>query len=145
MPVERTIRIPRLAQWALNELFTVSLVTYLAFYLFDSLVGSFISKQFNMNILLWIVVASGVLSVWCNPSGRGMEDAAPTKNRITWVTVVYIVGLGVVAGLIIYIKTRSLGRMGLLVSGVSALLVIALSLTLLFEEKTDFTHHDSRE
>lgn len=138
LPVERQfhIRVPGLALWVLNEIFMVSLITYVALYLIDSLMSAFVTKQFNMDIVLWIVIASGTFSMVLGPK-RGEHEQSHQSKMITWKAVVYVIGLGVIAGVVMYAKTKTLGRMGLLVSVVSALLVILLSFVLLFDSQDD--------
>lgn len=136
---EYTVKIPDILTWAIQELFIVSLVTYLIFYLIDVLLDSFVSKQFNMNIVLWIVIISGMLSVFLNPHPE--NSAVPNiKKTVTVPMVVWIVTLGVVAAGVVMLKTRSLGRLGYMIAGISGALVVLLSFVLLFEDEHTDTH-----
>ncbi len=147
-PPERAfnVRVPGIVLWSLNELFTVSLVTYLAFYLLDSFIGSFISKQFDMDILLWIVIASGALSLWLNPiAGRSASENGAGTRQLSWKMAAYVVALGIAAASVIFLKTKVLGRTGWLISMVSAVLVMWTSFAFLLDEGRDDTDQLSKE
>lgn len=129
------VRIPAIVYWTVRELFAAAIVTYLVFYLIDSLAGSFISMQFNMDIVLWIAIVCGVASVLVGP--RGSDATTPhERTRVTFGTITLIVALGIVSALIVFIKTRSLGRIGYAISLMSGLIVMLLSFIMLFDDET---------
>ncbi len=130
---ELRVRIPRIAYWTIHEVFTAALVTYLVFYLIDSLADSFISMQFNMDILLWTVIVSGAASVLLGPRGN-VGPASGERPRITFGSVVLIVALGIVSSLVVFIKTHSLGRFSYAVALMSGLTVVLLSLIMLLDD-----------
>ncbi|MFH0829326.1 MAG: hypothetical protein V1907_04080 [Candidatus Kerfeldbacteria bacterium] len=133
-PREFRVQITGIAIWAIQEFFVASLVTYLVFFLIDSLIGSFVSQQFDMNILLWVVIVSGTLSVFLNPHpAPSVPDEG--KRKLTVPMILFIGTLGIITVGIVFLKTRSLGRLGYLVAGISGILVILLSFVLLFEDE----------
>lgn len=133
---EYRVRVPRMLLWAIQEVFAASLVTYLVFFLIDSLVDSFVSKQFNTNILLWIVIASGAALVLMNPRVDAPPNVARPK-QMTAKTVAMIAVFGVVAAGIVVLKTKSFGRLSYVIAGISGALVFLLSLVLLFGDDDD--------
>lgn len=134
---EFRLRISGLLVRVVQEAFAASLLTYLVFYMIDSFIDSFVSKQFNMNILLWIVMVSGVLLVLLGPRPEGAPKER-VRTLTIW-TIVIIAALGVITAGIVYIKARSLGNVSYAVSVLSGILVMVLSFVLLFEDEEK--HH----
>ena len=114
--------------------FEVSLISYLFFYLVDTLSVSFVSRFYSLNYHLVSVIILGILTVvW--PAAKENLPEEETKVKIK--DYVFIFLLAVVAGLIIWYKTKDLGRLSLIIAALSGLIIFFLSLLLMFDKDED--------
>lgn len=123
---------------SVGEIFKVSLISYLFFYLVDNYKIGYVSNFFNLNILLWITIASGILTTWIR-NDEPVNEKISKKNRIT--DYIFIIILGLVSTALIYYKVMDLGGLAWIISGISGVIIILLSILLLSDDFTD----DSKE
>ena len=109
----------------LKEIFKVSLITYLLFYLIDEIKTGFISNYFDLNILLAATIASGVLVFLIH--GEGKTPAAQPVGIYNYV-IVYFLSLS--TGIIIYYLMRSFGAFSYLISAIAVVLIASISIFL---------------
>lgn len=112
-----------------DELFVVSTISYLFFYLFDQMSEGFIRDFFNMDILLAIVIISGIIATV--PEERSQKFV---KRRLIY--IIPIVGIMMLVGLFIYWKTQDSGSFAIFTSIILTLILAGLSWLLI-------THSDA--
>src|SRR3989338_4064766 len=123
------------AKELVSEIFKISLLSYLVFYLIEDFFPGFVSGFFNMNILLGIVVGSGVFTVISHKEESKEGEGKEVKNKIRARDIVFIVILSIIAGGLIYLKTKDLGKLGLAISIISGIIILLMSILLLTEEE----------
>ncbi len=119
------------------EVFKISLLSYLLSYLIEDFFPGFASGFFNMNILLGIVVASGAFTVAAQKEEDKKREEKEAINKIRARDIVFIVLLSIIAGGLIYLKTKDLGKLGLAISIISGIIILLMSILLLTEEEKD--------
>ena len=114
-------------------MFEISLITYLVFLLLEELKEGFVSYNFDLNIVLYIVIVSGVLSVFAkeDPSIKLMARNKEKPEKIRKIDWLFIFGLGVLGGFLIFYKTEEIGWISYVISGISGILIILLSVLIL--------------
>jgi hypothetical protein len=123
-----------LVREAISEIFKVSLISYLLAYLIENFKAGFIADYFNLNILLWLTIISGVLSVWIK--GDEVEKKKePQKIKVR--DYVFIVLLGLASMALIYYKIKTIGWLAYLIAPISGVIVILLSILLLNDESEE--------
>lgn len=131
---ERLKRKKEIIQFALEtnqDFFTVMLITYLLLLLLEELKEGFVSYYLNLNIILGIVIASGIITV------LGSEDKLEKKPEgLTAKDYIWIFVLGVIGAALIFYKTKDLGNLSYIISIISGTLIILLSILLLSEENS---------
>ena len=128
----------KIAKELIADIFKISLLSYLVFYLIEDFFPGFVSGFFSMNILLGIVVGSGVFTVISQKPVSAKASAGEGRiegNEIKGRDIVFIVILSIIAGGLIYIKTKDLGKLGLAVSIISGIIILLMSILLLTEEE----------
>ncbi len=101
-----------------KEIFKTSFVTYCIFVLAEVILGGFVTDYFNMNILLGVVIVSGLLS-------SKEPIAHEAQKDMFWQAI-----FACVVGLIVYLKIQNLDFsivVSILASIVSFLLALLLS------------------
>lgn len=127
----------KIAKELIVEIFKISLLSYLLFYLIEDFFPGFVSSFFSMNILLGIVVGSGVFTVVSQEPASAKATAGEGRvegNKIRVRDIVFIVILSIVAGGLIYLKTKDLGKLGLAISIISGIIILLMSVLLLIED-----------
>ncbi|SRR6266403_2262056 len=115
-----------------EEFFQFSLITYLILFLTETLQTGFVSNFFNLNILLEIVLASGVIMVLTHDEKLDL----PTKPRkLKFFDIVYILLLALGGGSLVYYKTLDLGSIAVWISLLTGGIIILLSLLVLIDDK----------
>ena len=126
------------AKELVSEIFKISLLSYLLFYLIEDFFPGFVSSFFSMNILLGIVVGSGVLTVISqkpDSAKASTDEGRIEENKFRARDIVFIVILSIIAGGLIYLKTKDLGKLGLAISIISGIIILLMSILLLTEEE----------
>ncbi len=118
----------------LTWLFQVALLSYLGFYLIESLRPGFVTYYFNLNILLYSTIVIGILTtVW--PAAVSMTKGQKTSLRwdqLFWTSVIAAVGAALV-----WYKTQPLGRLSGPIAVLSGLTIFSLGLLV-------YTDHDAQ-
>ena len=125
----------KIAKELIADIFKISLLSYLLFYLIEDFFPGFVSGFFSMNILLGIVVWSGVFTVISQKEESKEGEGKEVKNKIRARDIVFIVILSIIAGGLIYLKTKDLGKLGLAISTISGIIILLMSILLLTEEE----------
>src|SRR3989338_7720492 len=125
----------KIAKELIADIFKISLLSYLVFYLIEDFFPGFVSGFFSMNILLGIVAGSGVFTVVSQKEESKEGEGKESKNKIRARDIVFIVILSIIAGGLIYIKTKDLGKLGLVISIISGIIILLMSILLLTEEE----------
>jgi hypothetical protein len=133
----------------ISELFNVSLVTYLILLLLETLSKGFVSDFFNLNILLGIVLVSGIIMVspLAEKRNLGMWDLVDRRMdlllaKIKFKKVIsendfyFAILVSVGGGVLVYFKTQELGNLSILI-GIITMVIIALLSYLIFTEEDD--------
>lgn len=121
----------------ISEIFKISLLSYLAFYLIDDFFPGFVSDFLNMNIVLGIVVASGIFTVAAQQDKEAAEEKEEEKkNKIRARDIAFIMILGVFSGFLIYWKTKTIGSLAVPISIISSVIIILMSFLLLIEDES---------
>ncbi len=108
------------------ELFQISILSYLIFYLIETFLTGFVSDRLKLNVVLWVVLASGALTVV-------LQDRVPVpleerrnqaSRRRDWL---FVAGTGLAAAGLLYLKLKDLGWLGLAVAFISGAIVVLVS------------------
>ncbi len=116
------------ARTILNEIFKISLLTYLLFYVIENLYPGFISDYFNTNILLAITALSGTASALWSENLTGQRKLALWKD----LGIVFLVTT-LATGITFYNLQMS-GWLRYVISGLVGATIVLISLFILFEE-----------
>lgn len=115
--------------------FEISLISYLFFYLVETLSVSFISRFYSLNYHLIFVIIFGVLTVIITFDKKEEKIVRPeTKVRVKDYILIFI--LAFASSGIIWFKTKELGRLSLAIGALSGLIILFLSF-LLMKDKDD--------
>lgn len=116
-----------------SSAFEVALISYLFFYLVETLAASFVSRFYSFNYHLFFVIIFGVLSVILMSDKKG-EEIVRSKTRVRIRDYLFIITLGLISAGIIWYKTKELGRLSLAIAALSGLIIFFLSLLLMFDK-----------
>ena len=111
----------------INYLFQILLVTYLLLLLAEQIWSGSASAYINLNYMLIIVIASGILDAFSEHITIGVK-------KTTKLDYIFAIFIGVLGFIIIKFKTSELGILSWIISIVAGLLIILLSI-LILEEK----------
>lgn len=114
-----------------EEFFQFSLITYLLLLFTEAIKKGFVSFFFNPNILLTIVLVSGIIMVITdNPAFRSPAH----HKKISFSQKLYLCLLTIGSMFLLYATVAHLGPIALIITIIMGTLIVFLSL-LLFEEK----------
>lgn len=117
-----------------QQIFEISLLSYLLFYLLDDLFNSLISNYFNLNILLIVVIISGIL---LNIPALSPQKKEKKVKPIGIKDYLFIFLLGIIAGGIIFYKISLDSWLRLTISIISGFIIILISILLLNENNQE--------
>jgi hypothetical protein len=114
----------------LSFAFQVALVTYLGFYLLESLRPGFVTLYMNLDLFLWAAIITGVLSsIWPMIVPVVKKEATkPTWKDFVWMI---LLALGTVA--VVWYKTSSVGWLVKIIAPLSGLIVLGLSFLVYYD------------
>jgi hypothetical protein len=116
----------------LSFAFQVALVSFLGFYLVESLRAGFIANFFNINIFLWAAVLTGILStVWPMAVPEAKVEEKPSRKDYVWMI---LLALSTVA--VVWYKISSIGWLAKVIAPLSGLIVLGLCF-LVYYDKDD--------
>ncbi|HSX39316.1 MAG TPA: hypothetical protein VLI92_01875 [Candidatus Saccharimonadales bacterium] len=111
-------------------LFETSLFLYIICIVLDLIKTGFVSNVFDLNILLAVVLVSGVLSALL-----GYEEVTqigkPTITDSNWY---FIIGISCIGAVVIFIKTMYLGNISYFITGATFIISILLSYLVLIDD-----------
>jgi peptidoglycan/LPS O-acetylase OafA/YrhL len=113
-----------------KDVFGVSLVSYLVFFLIDQIKQGFVSDFFNLNYILGVAVVSGIISAF---SKEKEKEVKPLTIR----DYIFIIVLAIIGAAIIFYKTQGLGWLSWLVSAVAGVLIVIVSILLLSKDEKE--------
>ncbi|HLC99954.1 hypothetical protein A2841_01945 [Candidatus Kaiserbacteria bacterium RIFCSPHIGHO2_01_FULL_48_10] len=122
------------------EIFKISLMSYLALYLIEDFMPGFVSNFFDMNIILGVVVASGIVTAMTTKEPESFELSHDTKKsgqKLRFRDIVFICVLAIISGWLIFLKIQTLGTLALPVSVLSGIIILLMSLLILTEDSTN--------
>lgn len=108
---------------SIKDIFNVSLLTYLFFFLIDDFINGFVSNFLDLKIILVITIVSGVLTILFESEDHD-EKGGFSKNKYYIASIFF----GLLSALLIYIRIKDIGSVALVVSLVSGLMVVILSM-----------------
>ena len=111
----------------INYLFQTLLVTYLILLLLEQIYTGFVSTYLNLNYLLILVIASGILDIFTEK--KEIKQKVKRKDYL----LIYI--LGILGFLIIKFKTADLNYLSWIISIIAGILIILLSHLILEEDE----------
>lgn len=118
----------RIFREIITEIFRISLLFYLLFYLIDDYSPGFTSHFFNNNILLWISIISGIVTVILQPNTPMQKEEY--SEKISLKGYLFIASVAACAGLVIYFRTKEIGKLAYGIASVSTIIIFLLSILL---------------
>ena len=113
----------------INQIFQYVLVIFLLVLLIKEFYP--IDAMINVNYLLVVTLFFGILSI------TSETEEKSKKEKLTKKDLVMIAGAGIIGAALVYLKTTSLGLLGIFISIVAGLLIIILSYLVLTEEDSE--------
>lgn len=117
-----------------EEGFHISLITYLVLLLLESIKEQFVSYFFDLNILLGVVLVTGILMALTSSE---RNETVSSHKPFSWYGR-YVALLSIGGALLVFYKTESLGALSLVVSIVTGVIIFLLSYVLMHEENEEF-------
>ena len=114
----------------INYLFQSLLIGYLLLLLIEQIWTGSVSAYFNLNYLLILVIASGILDVFSEQPKN--KQSKTTKKDYFFISI-----LGLAGFIIIKLKTTQLGWLSWLISIIAGILIILLSILVLNEDEEE--------
>ena len=111
----------------ISHLFQTLLVTYLILLLIEQIYTGFVSTYLNLNYLLILTIASGILDVFTEKQKK--------TEKTTKKDYYLIYALGILGTIIIKFKTNELGYLSWIISIIAGILIILLSHLILEEDE----------
>lgn len=136
-------KIRRVATETINDIFRVSLISYLFFYLIESIKAGFVSDYFQLNTLLITAIGSGAITVLIKENQHDRES----QYQVSGLHIrqyLFLLAVGIVSALFIYYKTKQLGQFAYIISAISGLIIIVLSI-LLWRDGADIQENDQHD
>lgn len=111
-----------------KEFFQYSLITYILLFIAESLQPGIVSYFFDPTLLLGVVLLSGVIMVVTyNEKVEVLFPPKERKKRDILVSIVLAIG----GALLVFYKTQDLGIVSIIISAISAGIIILLALLIL--------------
>jgi hypothetical protein len=118
-----------------KEVFQFSLITYLILLLAETIKQGLVSFFFNLNILLIVVLFSGVVMVLTHNEKLDEVLKTEEKHKIKTSDVEYIIILAAGGALLVWYKTQDLGILSIIISVLTAIIIVLLSLLVLTDKQ----------
>lgn len=118
-----------------KEFFQYSLVAYLILLLIETIKEGFVSFFFNLNILLGIVLISGlIMAITYQKELEKLTKTKKIKQRKWW-DILYSIMLALGGALVVLYKTQDFGIVSIIVSVISAFIIVLLSFLVLLDKE----------
>lgn len=108
-----------------KEIFKVSLVSFLLFYLINDFFPGFVSDYFNLTILIYITIITGTLSIWLGVEKTESNEQAKHVSKKEYI---FISILSMVSIILIFYRIHSIGKLSYFISILSGIIIFLLSL-----------------
>lgn len=108
-------------------IFQYSLITYLLLLLAETIQEGFVSFFFNLNLLLIVVLISGIMMVLTHE--EKLEPHSPPQ-KMTSADLQNTLFFAIMGGLLVYYKTQLLGKLSILLAILTGTIIILLSVLL---------------
>lgn len=118
-----------------EQFFQYSLVTYLLLLLAETIKEGLVSFFFNLNILLVVVMLSGIVMVLTYNEKYDAQTATKKKPKILWWDILYITLLALGGSVLVYTKTQDLGSISLIISLLAGGIIALLSILVLTDRE----------
>jgi hypothetical protein len=126
---ERNIELIENLKYIVGYVFQALLILFLITILAQQFYPDFVKSIFNINWFMIIVIVFGALSILF-PHQQSQE----IKKPISWKDITFILSLGIIGGIIIFLKLKSIGWIGYVISILGGLIIILLSWLVLTED-----------
>lgn len=124
----------RVTSEIIKEIFKVSLISYLLFYLINDTFTGFVSDYFNITIILWVTIIAGVLSIWLGNEKNESNERATSGGLKEYA---FISILSLVSIFLIYYRIQSVGRLSYYISILSGVIIFLISILIRNEDKNE--------
>ncbi|MCD4759902.1 hypothetical protein K8R33_03365 [archaeon] len=111
----------------ISHLFQTLLITYLILLLIEQIYTGFVSTYLNLNYLLILTIAAGILDVFT------VKKKVKEKTKKSDYYLIY--ALGILGAIIIKYKTADLNYLSYIISIIAGILIILLSYLILEEDE----------
>lgn len=118
-----------------KEIFQYSLLTYLILFLTEMIKQGLVSFFFNLNILLFIVLLSSIIMVLTNNERLEKELKSKDIFKLNILNVGYIIIFTASGGFFVWYETQDLGVVSIIISVISAILIVLFSFLIFFDSK----------
>ena len=120
-----------------NLIFVNTLIFYLIYYLIELVADGFVTRFYNLNYQLLFVIGFGVLAIGFNDLNKKVIDNNELKktNKSQIFEFAFVIVVTIITGLTIYYKTRDIGGLSILISGLFVLLMFLVSYFVLSKNK----------
>jgi len=115
-----------------EEFFQFSLITYLILLFAETLQTGFVSYFFNLNILLGVVLISGITMLITQ---REQKEKPLPRKKMRRSDVIYTIFLALGGGLLVYLKVQEIGNIAIIIACITTIIIILLSFLLFMEQK----------
>ena len=107
-----------------QEIFQYSLITYLILQIAEIINQGFVSNFFNINILLILILVCGIIMVITNDE----NNISSQPQKITSTDIQNIVLMSFGGAFLVYVKTQNLGKISILISFITAIIIFLISI-----------------
>ncbi len=115
-----------------RELFISSLILYLMLFVLESVFPGFVSNNFSLNYVLYIVVGLGLVAAFSPPDSAEATSGKGSKPKIA--DYLITVFLALIGGVLIYYKLQIELVPRIIISTIAGVMIFAISLLLLVVE-----------
>jgi hypothetical protein len=115
-----------------QEFFQYSLITYLILLFAETIKEGFVSFFFDPNILLVVVLFSGVVMVLTH---HEQLERLNKPHRITGSDIQNVILFSVGGAMLVYYKTQNIGTISIAIAVLTAVIIVALSVLILIDEQ----------
>lgn len=116
-----------------EELFKVSLVTYLVLYLIEQLQDGFVSYFFNMNVLLIAAIVSGAITFLFSRKEGQLQNTIQLERK----NIFFLVVVALISAVVIFMIIKPVGVLAYVVSPLAGIIVLLLILSFYSEKITN--------
>ncbi len=128
---EKNIELIDNLKYIVSYVFQALLILFLITLLAQQFYPEFINSIVNVNWFMIIVIISGAISILF-PHQQSLE----IKKPINWKDIIFILILGILGGIIIFLKLKTAGWISYVISSLGGLIIILLSWLVLTEDNS---------